>query len=185
MSARPAIFLDRDGVLNDVVWRNGKPASPRDRDELVLADGAVEAVAAFRQAGYLTFVVTNQPDVSRGLMSADALAAIHADLVDQAPVDEVSACLHDNADQCACRKPRPGMILDLADRWSVDLAASWMVGDMDRDIDCGRQAGVRTVLLGRDYNSQAGADVVVPDIRQAMAWILHAQPASNTPSLKD
>ena len=98
-------------MLNDVVWRDGKPASPRTPEELVVADGAAAAVAAFRAAGYLTFVVTNQPDVRRGKMTAKALDAIHAVLVAQVPVDEVRACLHDTADGCACRKPRAGMLL--------------------------------------------------------------------------
>lgn len=185
MSARPAIFLDRDGVLNDVVWRDGKPASPRSADELRIADGAVQAVSALGAAGYLTFVVTNQPDVRRGKMTAEALDGIHAVLTAVLPVDEVRACLHDNIDGCDCRKPRAGMLLDLAARWDVDLGASWMVGDMDRDIQCGREAGTRTILLARPYNSQAGADVVAADLRQATAWILQTQAASPTPALQD
>jgi D-glycero-D-manno-heptose 1,7-bisphosphate phosphatase len=185
MVGRPAIFLDRDGVLNDVVWRDGKPASPRSADELQIADGAVEAVAAFQAAGYLTFVVTNQPDVRRGKMTVEALDSIHAALTEVVLVDEVRACLHDNADNCDCRKPKPGMLVDLAARWNVDLTASWMLGDMDRDIQCGRAAGTRTVLLARPYNSQVGADVVARDLRQAAAWILHIPPASPTPALQD
>ena len=185
MSGRPAIFLDRDGVLNDVVWRDGKPASPRTVDELRIADGAVEAVRALKEAGYLTFVVTNQPDVRRGKMSAEALDAIHAALVQSVPVDEVRACLHDNADLCDCRKPKAGMLLDLAARWDIDLANSWMVGDMDRDIACGRAAGSRTILLARPYNSQAGADVVAADLRQAVAWILQTTPAEPAPAFQD
>lgn len=185
MTGRPAIFLDRDGVLNDVVWRDGKPASPRTVGELRIADGAAEAVRALRAAGYLTFVVTNQPDVRRGKMTAEALDAIHAALIQTVPVDEVRACLHDNIDACDCRKPKAGMLLDLAARWNIDLSASWMVGDMDRDVQCGRAAGAHTVLLGRDYNSGSGADVVVPDLRQAAAWILHTSLATLTPELQD
>lgn len=187
MSGRPAIFLDRDGVLNDVVWRDGKPASPRTVDELRIADGAAEAVRALRAAGYLTFVVTNQPDVRRGKMTAEALDAIHAALIQTVPVNEVRACLHDNDDRCDCRKPKAGMLLDLAARWDIDLSASWMVGDMDRDVQCGQTAGAHTVLLGRDYNSGSGssADVVVPDLRQAAAWILHNSLATLTPELQD
>lgn len=187
MSGRPAIFLDRDGVLNDVVWRDGKPASPRTVDELRIADGAVEAVRALRAAGYLTFVVTNQPDVRRGKMTAEALDAIHAALIQTVPVNEVRACLHDNANACDCRKPRAGMLMDLAARWDIDLSASWMVGDMDRDVQCGQTAGAHTVLLGRDYNSGSGssADVVVPDLRQAAAWILHNSLATSKPELQD
>lgn len=187
MSGRPAIFLDRDGVLNDVVWRDGKPASPRTVDELRIADGAAEAVRALSAAGYLTFVVTNQPDVRRGKMTAEALDAIHAALIQTVPVNEVRACLHDNDDRCDCRKPKAGMLLDLAARWDIDLSASWMVGDMDRDVQCGQTAGAHTVLLGRDYNSGSGssADVVVPDLRQAAAWILHNSLATLTPELQD
>ena len=185
MAGRPAIFLDRDGVLNDVVWRDGRPASPRSAAELRIADGAAEAVEAFRAAGYLTFVVTNQPDVRRGRMTAEALDDVHAALDEVLAVDEIRACLHDDADACDCRKPKAGMVLDLAARWGVDLSASWMVGDMDRDIQSGRAAGVRTVLLARPYNSGAGADVVVPDLRQAAAWILQTLPASLTPALQD
>lgn len=187
MSGRPAIFLDRDGVLNDVVWRDGKPASPRIVDELRIADGAAEAVRALKAAGYLTFVVTNQPDVRRGKMTTEALDAIHAALIQTVPVNEVRACLHDNDDRCDCRKPKAGMLLDLAARWDIDLSASWMVGDMDRDVQCGQTAGAHTVLLGRDYNSGSGssADVVVPDLRQAAAWILHNSLATLTPELQD
>lgn len=185
MAARAAIFLDRDGVLNDVVWRDGKPASPRSAAELRIADGAVEAVSAFRASGYLTFVVTNQPDVRRGKMTAEALNQVHAALTDVLPVDEVRACLHDDVDQCDCRKPRAGMLFDLAARWGIDLSSSWMVGDMDRDVQCGRAAGTGTVLLARPYNSGAGADVVVSDLRQATARILQNQPASPTPALQD
>lgn len=172
-------------MLNDIVWRDGKPASPRSAAELQIAEGAPEAVTAFRAAGYLTFVVTNQPDVRRGKMMTEALDGIHAALVEVIPVDEVRACLHDTIDACDCRKPKAGMLLDLAARWNIDLASSWMVGDMDRDIQCGQTAGVRTVLLSRPYNSGAGADVVVADLHQAAARILHTSAASLTPALQD
>lgn len=180
VSLRPAIFLDRDGVLNDVVWRDGKPASPRSVAELTLADGAVEAVAAFKAAGYLTFVVTNQPDVARGKMSGQVLSDIHQTMAEALPVDEIVACQHDNADLCDCRKPRPGMLLDLARRWSVDLSQSWMIGDMDRDIACGQAAGCSTVLIRRPYNGgpAAGADLIADDLTQAVALVFDTQTAA-------
>lgn len=185
MPGRPAIFLDRDGVLNDVVWRDGRPASPRAVEELRIADGAADAVRAFRAEGYLTFVVTNQPDVRRGKMSAEALAGIHAALLQALPVDEIRACLHDDRDGCDCRKPKAGMLLDLAARWDIDLGASWMIGDMDRDVQCGKSAGARTALLARPYNSGTGADAVLADLRQAATWILQPVPASRAPVLQD
>jgi len=171
-----AVFLDRDGVLNRIVWRDGKAASPRTIDELLIEPEAPAALAALKAAGFKLFVVTNQPDVRRGLMAKSALDAIHSALRDALQVDEVAVCEHDNADDCACRKPRPGMLLDLARRHDLDLSASIMVGDQDRDIACGHAAGCATVLLARPYNSGAGADHVVESLSQALSVIMNAAP---------
>ena len=179
MSGRRAIFLDRDGVLNDVVWRDGKAASPRQLSELAITPSAAQVVADFQAAGYLTFVVTNQPDVRRRLMSAEILEEIHAELRLNVRVDDLAVCLHDDRDGCDCRKPKAGMLLDLARRWNVDLAESWMVGDQDRDVLCGQAAGVSTVLLRRPYNT-GEADLVVADLAEAGRLILeHALPRAH------
>lgn len=172
---RRAVFLDRDGVLNRVVMRDGKAASPRALDELQIEPDAPATLKALKAAGYLLFVVTNQPDVRRGLMSAETLGALHARLAEALPVDEIAACLHDNADGCGCRKPKPGLVLDLAERHGVDLHQSWMIGDQDRDIACGKAAGCNTILLGREYNSgtDSGADQVVERLSQSLASILY------------
>lgn len=170
--SRAAVFLDRDGVINDIVLRDGVIASPRDLSELRIADDAPGALRDLSQAGFLLFVVTNQPDVARGLMGQDALDGINAELLARLPIDQVQACIHDNADNCACRKPKPGMILDLAARHDVDLARSWMVGDQDRDVACGRSAGVTTILLRRHYNTGRGADHVVSGLAEAAQLIL-------------
>lgn len=156
--------------------REGKVASPRTLDELEIEPDAPAALAALKAAGYLLLVVTNQPDVRRGLMTAETLDALHARLAAALPVDDIAACLHDNADGCACRKPKPGLVLDLADRHGADLGQSWLIGDQDRDIACGKAAGCRTILLGRDYNSgtDAGADRVVATLSQSLAIILQA-----------
>ncbi len=180
MSLRPAIFFDRDGVLNDVVWREGKPASPRSPDELVLAKGCLEVVNRLRSAGFLALVVTNQPDIRRGLMTAPALEAIHRRLADALPVQDIACCPHDDRDQCSCRKPKPGMLLDLARRWSVDLTASWMIGDQDRDTACGQAAGCRTALLSRPYNSGAGADIIAAELTLICDQILKSLPLRQT-----
>jgi len=171
-----AVFLDRDGVLNKIVWRDGKAASPRSVEELVIEPEAPAALAALRAAGFKLFVVTNQPDVRRGLMAKAVLDDIHRTLRDTLHVDDVAVCEHDNADDCACRKPRPGMLLDLARRHGLDLSASIMVGDQDRDIACGHAAGCATVLLARPYNSGMGADHVVETLFQATSVIMDAAP---------
>jgi len=171
-----AVFLDRDGVLNRIVWRDGKAASPRGADELVIEPEAPAILAALKAAGFKLFVVTNQPDVRRGLMAKSELDAIHRIMKRALPIDGVAVCEHDNADDCACRKPRPGMLLDLARRHDLDLATSIMVGDQDRDIACGHAAGCATILLKRPYNSGAGADHVVETLSQAMSVIMDAAP---------
>lgn len=171
---RPAVFLDRDGVLNRVVVRDGKVASPRTVEELQVEPEALATLTALKAAGYLLLVVTNQPDVSRGLMSVEALGALHARLAEALPLDEIAACLHDNADACGCRKPKPGLVLDLAQRHGVDLRRSWLIGDQDRDIACGKAAGCNTILLERDYNSGMDTDAsqVVETLSQSLAYIL-------------
>ena len=175
MSGDRAIFLDRDGVLNRIVERDGKAASPRSVDELVLDPEAPTALAALKDAGFRLFVVTNQPDVARGLMSAEALDGIHAAVAAALPVEEIACCRHDNADNCECRKPKPGLLTDLAQRHGLDLERSWMVGDQDRDIACGTAAGCHTMLLARPYNSQGGATRVAVSLSQAVEAILAAE----------
>lgn len=174
--SRPAVFLDRDGVLNAVVRRGEVIASPRSVEELVIEPDAAEVLDRLRAGGFDLFVVTNQPDVSRGLMTQATLDAIHAKVAAALPVTEIAACTHDNADACDCRKPKPGLILDLARRHGVDLSRSWMVGDQDRDIACGVAAGCRTVLMARPYNSNAGANVLASSLSQAADAILGSVP---------
>src|SRR5262245_37039564 len=130
-----AVFLDRDGVLNKVVWRGTVAASPRQVEEFEIEPSAAAGMEALKAAGWLRLVVTNQPDISRGLMTREALDAIHGRLAAAIDVDGISACLHDNHDHCDCRKPKPGLLTVLAASHGVDLEQSWMVGDQDRDIE--------------------------------------------------
>ena len=178
MTSRPAVFLDRDGVLNAVVMRDGKAASPRSLAELALTPGAADDLAALAGAGYQLFVATNQPDVARGLMAAQTLDEINRRVGEALPIAAFGVCAHDNADACDCRKPKPGLLLSLAREHGIDLARSWMVGDQDRDIACGRAAGCRTVLLQRAYNSgaAAGSTCVAESLSQAVRQILNAPP---------
>lgn len=179
MIGERAVFFDRDGVLNNVVWRDGKPASPRTPDELEIAEGAAKVMGCLRRSGYRIFVVTNQPDVRRGLMTAETLTAIHGRLLETVAVDDIAACQHDDRDACDCRKPKAGMLLDLAARWNIDLTRSWMVGDQDRDTACGKLAGCRTVLLDRPYNSGIGADMVADDLVEACRLIIRNTPETH------
>jgi D-glycero-D-manno-heptose 1,7-bisphosphate phosphatase len=184
MTGRPAIFFDRDGVLNAVVWRDGVAASPRASDELVIEAEAPTAAQALADAGYALFVVTNQPDIARGKMADAALADIHSRLRAALPqLSDVGVCPHDNADSCGCRKPRPGLVTRLAEQHGVDLARSWLIGDQGRDLACASAAGCRSILLARPYNADARgqADYVVETLSQAVDRILSTSQAQALP----
>jgi D-glycero-D-manno-heptose 1,7-bisphosphate phosphatase len=156
--ARPAVFLDRDGVLNEAVLRDGRPHPPVSPDEVVLRPGAVATCARLRAAGFLLVMVTNQPDIARAITTRAAVDRINDLLVAELGLDAACVCPHDDADACGCRKPAPGLILDAADQYDVDLSASLMVGDRWRDIAAGAAAGVSTVWVRSTYRERAPRD---------------------------
>ncbi len=171
---RRAVFLDRDGVLNEAVVRDGKPFAPRSPDELVVLPGVAEACRHLRELGLVLVVVTNQPDVARGLQSAAGVAAINALLRRQVAVDAVYVCHHDTADGCACRKPQPGMLLAAARDLNLDLNQSFIVGDRWSDIAAGQGAGCVTVYVDYGYQEQGAfePDHVVHNPVEALEWVL-------------
>ena len=172
---RKAVFLDRDGVINRAVIRDGKPYPPATVDEMQLMPRVGEALAALKEAGYLLIVVTNQPDVARGTTPRAAVDAIHDALMAALPLDEIRCCFHDDADNCTCRKPKPGALLDAAAVHDVSLPDSFMVGDRWRDIEAGQAAGVRTLLIDYAYCEQAASclsDYVCGSLFDAAQWIL-------------
>ena len=170
---RPAVFLDRDGVLTEAFVRDGVPAPPRSLAEFRLLPGVTEACSALRQAGFVLVVVTNQPDIARGRQARAEVDKMNERLRSLVPLDEICVCPHDDADGCACRKPKPGMLLDAASRLGLDLARSVSVGDRWRDIEAARRAGVTAIHVDRHYEEQppVSAHVVVADLPEAAAWI--------------
>ena len=172
-----AVFLDRDGVLNLAVVRNGKPYSPATAAELVLAPHANSALQELKANGFLLLVVTNQPDVAKGITTRATVEEINRKLASELPVDDVFVCYHQDADHCDCRKPKPGMILDGARKHNVDLAESFMVGDRWRDVEAGQNAGCRTVFIDGGYEERQPArpaDTRVHSLKEAADWILRA-----------
>ena len=169
-----AVFLDRDGVLNEAVVRNGRPYPPAGLEELVIVADAGAALGLLQGAGYRLVVATNQPDIARGTTPRERVTELNRYLQDRLPLDAVEVCEHDDADQCACRKPAPGLLTRAAARDGIDLAASFMVGDRWRDIEAGRRAGCRTVLIGDGYGEafKSLPDTAVRSLTDAAAWIL-------------
>jgi len=170
---RPAVFLDRDGVLIEALVRHGMPTPPRNLAEFRVLPGVAEACAGLRRAGFVLVVVTNQPDIARSRQTRAEVDTMNDRLRSLVPLDEVCVCPHDDADGCACRKPQPGMLLDAAGRLGLDLARSVSVGDRWRDIEAALRAGVTAIHVDRHYDEPrpVGAHVVVADLPEAAAWI--------------
>lgn len=149
-----AIFFDRDGVINKPVVKDGKPYPPNSLDELALLPNVKLGISKLREAAFKIFVVTNQPDVARGKTPQVEVDKIHNYLKKELSIDEIRCCFHDDGDDCNCRKPKPGMIVDLAKKWNIDLEQSYLVGDRWRDIEAGKAAGLKTILIDYNYNEK-------------------------------
>lgn len=171
---RRAVFLDRDGVLNRVVVREGKPYPPANVCEVEILPGTTEALQRLKDAGFILIVVSNQPDVARGTTSKETVEAINAYLGSRLPVDRFIMCYHDSGDGCDCRKPRPGMLLTGAGEFDVDLASSYMVGDRWRDVEAGIAAGCKVFFIdyGYDEKQPQSSNIKVSSLHEASLIIL-------------
>ena len=171
---RPAVFLDRDGVLNRAHVVDGTPRAAAKVDQLEILEEAREGCRVLREAGFLLICVTNQPEIARGGVDPAQVAAINELLAEELELDEVVVCPHDDADDCDCRKPKPGMILDAAERHGVDLERSFTVGDRWRDVEAGRAAGTRVVFVDHGYDEalRSEPEVRVADLAEAAQWIV-------------
>ena len=170
-----AVFLDRDGVINRPVVRDGKPFPPITVDEFELLPDVAEACARLRAAGYLLILATNQPDVGRGTLAQEIVEAMHSKMLTLVPMDRVEVCYDPGQGiPSDFRKPAPGMLLRAAAELGIDLRASWMVGDRWRDIDCGARAGCRTVFIDWGYDEllRTQPDFRVANLGEAAAVIL-------------
>jgi D-glycero-D-manno-heptose 1,7-bisphosphate phosphatase len=173
---RPAVFLDRDGVLNEAHVVDGRPYPPARLSDVRVIPSAAEACRQLREAGYVLVVVTNQPDVARGTGTIAGVRALNEAVAAEVPIDEFVVCPHDDVDRCSCRKPLPGMILDTAARLGLDVEHSFMVGDRWRDVEAGRRAGCRTVFIDRGYveRKPEAPDLVVGELVEAVPFLIAA-----------
>jgi D-glycero-D-manno-heptose 1,7-bisphosphate phosphatase len=171
---RPSVLLDRDGVINRVYYRNGVTNPPAHPGEFEFLPGVLEAMARLQAAGFALAVVTNQPDVARGTQTRAGVEILNDIVRRSSGVLDVLTCFHDTADACDCRKPRPGLLLEAARRFGLDLARSFMVGDRWSDVEAGRAAGCRTVLIENLYcgRERCRPDHCAADLPAAAEWIL-------------
>jgi len=148
-----AIFLDRDGVLIEAPVESGKPKSINSVKGITIIAGVSEALNIFKQIRLIPIVITNQPEVSRGNLKVEVLQEIHRILKKKLEIEYFYTCLHDDKDQCECRKPKPGLILDAAHKLKIDLSKSYLVGDRWRDIEAGNAAKCSSFFI--DYKEKS------------------------------
>lgn len=175
-TGRAAVFLDRDGTINENEIRDGRSYAPTRLEDFRWLPGAPEAIARFKEAGFLVIVVTNQPDLTTGKTSREVIEAMNGRLRDELGVDDIIVCPHTDDARCDCRKPKPGMLLAAAEKWGIDLSRSIMVGDRWRDVEAGKAAGcTATVFIDYGFEGEPpaeGADLTVEALVEAVAFAI-------------
>ncbi len=171
---RRCVFFDRDGVVN----QSPGPGYVERLEDFHLQPGFVAAARVALARGYGVAVATNQRGVARGIVSMQTVAAIHAHLTEALaaqgiPLLGVFCCPHER-DTCTCRKPQPGLLLAAAKAHDLDLGACWMVGDNETDIEAGRRAGCRTVLVSATPGRKTRATLVAQNIDSLAAVLEQA-----------
>ncbi|MGH6824160.1 D-glycero-alpha-D-manno-heptose-1,7-bisphosphate 7-phosphatase [Methyloceanibacter sp.] len=169
-----AVFLDRDGVINANVERDGKAVAPTRLEDFRFLPGVGEAIGALKKAGFTIIVITNQPDLATGRTSQATVDAMHDKIRAELQIDGIKMCAHLNTDNCHCRKPKPGMLLDAAAEWGIDLSSSYLVGDRWRDMEAGRAAGCKTLFVDHGYEQEGSMqpDKIISSLIEAAAAIL-------------
>jgi histidinol-phosphate phosphatase family protein len=177
LALRPAVLIDRDGVIV-----KNRTDYVKSRIEMEILPGALESIAALSRSGHRVFVVTNQSAIGRGLTTSAEVESIHRQLAFEASsvggnIEAFLVCPHTPEDGCACRKPAPGLFYQARDRYGVDLESAVMIGDWETDVLAARAAGCTSILVmdGRDNGrkTQNWADHTVRDISEAVELILH------------
>jgi len=171
-----AVFLDRDGVINEAIIREGRPYPPQSVHEMVISADALESLQRLKSEGFALIGATNQPDVARGTTSKELVEGINHALLQQLPLDEIRVCYHDDHDYCDCRKPAAGLLLQAAVDKNIDLQNSFMIGDRWKDIQAGKKAGCRTIWLDKGYQEPFigdAPDFITTSLMDAANWIIN------------
>ena len=170
-----AVFVDSDGVINTAIVRDGKAYAPTSVAELEIPDEVKPALERLKKAGFLLLCVSNKPDVARGLMTQENVDAIMAKFRRELPLDDIFLCMSPD-EASPCYKPNPGLLLEGATKYSVDVKQSYMIGDRYRDVGAGQNAGCKkTIWINRHYKEadpNPPADYTATSLKDAVDWIL-------------
>ena len=171
------MFLDRDGVINETDVREGRAVAPTRFEDFRFMPGIHELVKMLRAEEFKLIVVTNQPDAVHGGVERETIERMHQRVYEVLEVEKIYACFHVDSDGCECRKPKPGMLLEAAKDFHIELAQSFVIGDTWRDMEAGKAAGCTTILLSNGYNGYKEncgdqIDSIVYSLREAGETIL-------------
>lgn len=169
---KQAVFIERDGVLNQVRVERQHQVSPLTLEEFHPEPTAVPLVKRLKAAGLVVIATTNQPGISRGYQSRRELDRIHAILRRTFDLDDLLVCPHDETDRCPCRKPKPGLLVEAAFNWHVDLDRSFVISDKWQDAEAARAAGCTSLLLQSPWVRTGHRDFVLPDLSAIVDKIL-------------
>ena len=161
---KPAVFIERDGILNVAACIGRQQVSPVTLEQFQLKKEAMPLFQELRAAGLLLIVTTNQPGISRGTLSRRELDRMHDALRRTFPVDDLLVCTHEDADRCPCRKPKAGLFKEAAFKWGVDLNRSFVISDKWQDAEAAHRAGATSLLVQSPWLGDGHHDFVLPDL---------------------
>lgn len=175
MTRRRAVFFDRDGTLIQTAVIEGRPIAENDPSTVVIIQGATQLCKTLIDHEIRVFLITNQPDVARGKVAYEHVREVNEIVRQRCSLTDVAVCIHDDSDDCSCRKPKPGMILDLATQYEIDLERSVVVGDRWRDVETGVNAGCETLLIDYGYDEPCRVQPTwkVESLREAAVVLCH------------
>jgi len=159
-----AVFVERDGILNEVRPGPKNQIAPLTMEEFKVNKAAEPCLRKLKAAGFVVIVTTNQPGLSRGYQSRRELDRMHDVIKRGFPLDDIMVCPHDEADHCPCRKPRPGLLIEAAFKWHLNLDHSYVISDKWQDAEAARTAGCTSLLLKSPWVGNVHHDFVLPDL---------------------
>ena len=175
LNLRKAVIFDRDGIVNSTVLRGGQPTPPRTLNEFEIKKGFKNLYEHALSLDYRLFIATNQPDVHRGLTTREFVQSLHDMIISEYDqIEEIVTCFHDNIHNCSCRKPRPGMVLYLENKYGLNLSKSFFIGDRVGDVLCGNSAGCKTIFVDYKYAESVGpinADYIVSSVEDVLPFL--------------
>lgn len=173
MKKNKAVFLDRDGVLNYVIFRgiSPKPIAPWSMEEFNIIPELNSTISTLKKRGFYIFIITNQPDISKGIIDFELVNKMNQILIEKFSIDEIVVCPHIDEDNCECRKPKPGMILRMVEKYNIEIKSSFLVGDNFKDMLAGKASGLKTILINRFYNTNCKSDYKINELKEVLSII--------------